>query len=180
MTLTVTSLQLVSTAADGTQANGDSDVSFPGYAFSPDGMSVLFGSHSSNLVPNEYHGDYDVFRKDLITGAIRTGTEILNAGWGDTFGPAFSPTGNQIAFLTNSVWDLYNVPWLKDLTTGALTELSTKGEATQVEFSPDGNSLMIVNFLSLSFLNLRTGARTDISPLSTDVQFWGGRRDMLV
>jgi Tol biopolymer transport system component len=174
--ISVTSVTRVSTAADGTQANGDSQVSFPGYAFSPDGTRVVFESAASNLVFNEYHGPLDVFHKDLITGAIRTGTEILNEGWGDTFAPVFSPNANKIAFLTNSVWDDFNVPWLKDLTTGTLTALLTEGEATQVEFSPDGNSVMIVNILrppvttfSFSFLNLSTGARIDISPLSNAV-----------
>ena len=51
----------VSTAADGTQSNGDS--SFP--AISADGLSVAFYSDADNLVPGDTNRQVDVFVKDL-------------------------------------------------------------------------------------------------------------------
>src|SRR4051812_24610233 len=56
----------VSTAANGTQAN---DVS-TGVSLSADGSKAVFSSRATNLVPGDTNGTFDVFLKDLRTGAI--------------------------------------------------------------------------------------------------------------
>src|SRR6266566_4232765 len=51
----------VSTAADGTEANGGSGIG----DFSPDGSSLMFASDASNLVPNDTNGARpDIFIKN--------------------------------------------------------------------------------------------------------------------
>jgi Tol biopolymer transport system component len=56
----------VSTAADGTQANGVSSAA----SLSGDGRRVAFVSAATNLVPGDTNGLADVFVKDLRTGAV--------------------------------------------------------------------------------------------------------------
>ncbi|MFD0395810.1 hypothetical protein ACFQ3Z_42215 [Streptomyces nogalater] len=56
----------MSTAADGTPANGDSE----GAVVSGNGRFVVFVSDADNLVPDDTNGLADVFVKDLRTGAV--------------------------------------------------------------------------------------------------------------
>jgi Tol biopolymer transport system component len=56
----------VSTAADGTQADGPSQ----GVRLSADGRRVAFVSGAANLVPGDTNGVADVFIKDLETGVV--------------------------------------------------------------------------------------------------------------
>ena len=65
--LTTGTTRLVSTAADGTPADGRSY----GVTFGPDGKSVLFTSYAGNLVEGDTNGTKDIFLKDLDTGAVR-------------------------------------------------------------------------------------------------------------
>ena len=90
--------RLVSTAADGTPADGASRA----VAFGPDGKSVLFTSYAGNLVEGDTNGTKDVFLKDLETGAVRRvslaadGSE-LNA---DVTDVSLSADGEQLLFAT--------------------------------------------------------------------------------
>src|SRR5438132_900299 len=60
-------IQRVSTAADGTQGNGDSFV----WGISADGSKVVFGSSADNLVTDDPNGHQtDIFQKDILTGNI--------------------------------------------------------------------------------------------------------------
>ncbi|MFE0520179.1 TolB family protein [Streptomyces sp. NPDC058954] len=56
----------VSTAADGTQADGPS----AGASLSADGRHVAFTSTADNLVPGDTNGVADIFVKDLATGLV--------------------------------------------------------------------------------------------------------------
>ncbi|MGF7173000.1 Calx-beta domain-containing protein [Azospirillum doebereinerae] len=120
--------RLVSTAADGTPANGSSS----GVAFGTDGKSVLFTSTGSNLVDGDTNGARDVFLKDLETGAVRRlsvaadGAE-LNAGVGQV---SLSADGTRILFDTaasNVVGGDTN--GVADLFAATLDSLPTIGEA---------------------------------------------------
>src|SRR5205814_8835469 len=155
MSIRATSISLISAAADGTPSNGWSGEA----VFSPDGYKVAFESSASNLVPGDTNRGSDLFVKDLTSGAI---TRISTAADGTQINaqpqwPVFSPDGNEVAFLSyvanpgpggtiNG-----NEIVLKDLTTGALTRVLTAaddGRYANIEFSPDGASLMFASAAS--------------------------------
>ncbi|HEV2565957.1 MAG TPA: hypothetical protein VGU19_12825 [Microvirga sp.] len=139
----------LSTTADGSEANGDSFDA----QLSADGRYMIFESKASNLVAGDTKGAYDIFRKDLVTGAISRlstaadGSEVN----GGSFNARVSPDGrymtfeslasNLVAGDTNGEYDIF----LKDLVTGAVTRLSTAvhglegdKDCTIGSLSPDG------------------------------------------
>ena len=59
-------MTLVSTAADGTRGNSTSNLQ----VFSPDGSKVAFESLASNLVAGDTNGFFNIFVKDLASGAV--------------------------------------------------------------------------------------------------------------
>ncbi len=59
-------MTLVSTSSEGVQGNLKSHLP----NISDDGRYVSFSSYASNLVPNDFNGALDVFRKDLATGTL--------------------------------------------------------------------------------------------------------------
>lgn len=162
--LTTGAVSLVSSNSSGIQANHDVDDA----RFSPDGTKVLFRSFASNLVADDTNGTWDVFLKDLTTGAvirISTGDGGLE-GNNLSGSPVFSPDGTKIAFTsdssnlvtgdTNGARDIF----LKDLTTGTVTLISTdnsgaqaNGNSDAVVFSPDGTKVLF----SSSASNLVSG-----------------------
>src|SRR5258705_10623791 len=74
-----------SVSSNGTQGNAVSAL----YGFSissADGRFVAFGSLSSNLVPNDNNGDYDVFVRDRLSGT----TELVSVSSGGIQGNAQS------------------------------------------------------------------------------------------
>ncbi|MFF9553061.1 VCBS domain-containing protein [Methylobacterium fujisawaense] len=129
----------VSTAADGTQANGISDY----FNLSPDGTKLVFMSAASNLVANDTNDAVDIFVKDLKTGEISRvsvaadGIESIgnypqmDLESSDYLGaPAFSSDGNQLLFGsrasnlvandTNNVSDIF----IKNVKTGAIARIN--------------------------------------------------------
>ena len=68
--LTTGGIRLVSTAADGEQANSGSDSSYEPH-ISGNGRYVTFNSSATNLVGDDTNGSYDAFVKDTRTGGIR-------------------------------------------------------------------------------------------------------------
>jgi ELWxxDGT repeat protein len=86
----------ISVAADGAQADAESD----GPVFSPDGRYLAFRSFATDLVPNDRNLAYDLFVKDLETGAV---TRISTAAGnreanGGSYSPVFSADGTQVLF----------------------------------------------------------------------------------
>ena len=149
----------VSVAADGTEANAYSYNA----VFSPDGSKVAFGSYASNLVAGDTNNTWDIFIKDLSTGAITRASTAADGTQANsthdivysyTGSPVFSPDGSKVAFSswasnlvagdTNNTGDIF----IKDLSTGAITRVSTTANGTQVRgysseavFSPDGSKV---------------------------------------
>ncbi len=163
---------LVSTAANGAQGNNSSF----GVVFSPDGSKIAFYSYASNLVSGDGNNAGDVFVKDLATGAItRVSSDAAGAqGNADSVRPAFSPDGSKIAFFSdatnlvagdnNGVSDVF----VKDLTTGAITRVSTgiaggqgNNSSFYPAFSPDGSKVTFYSIASNLVAGDSNGA-TDI------------------
>ena len=110
----------VSVDAAGAQVNDSSRAP----VFSPDGSKIAFYSEASNLVPGDTNGTFDVFVKDLATGAVTRVSVDANGAQGNNIstGFQFSPDGSSIAFTssasnlvpgdTNNASDVF----IKDLT----------------------------------------------------------------
>ena len=121
----------VSTAGD--EGNGDSSWA----SISPDGRFVAFASFSSNLVPADTNGSYDVFLRDsLARTTLRVSVSSFGAqGNGDSYGPSVSRHGGFVAFFSwadnlvagdgNGFRDVF----LRDVVSGttSLVSLATNG-----------------------------------------------------
>ncbi len=83
----------ISTATDGTQANGSSDSA----VFSPDGQYVIYRSMARNLVDGDTNGKSDIFIYDLAQGT--TQRLILDQqGNHHSYNPVISHGGQVIVF----------------------------------------------------------------------------------
>lgn len=133
--------------------------------FSADGLHVVFSSYAHNLVSGDTNGTYDVFVKDLVTGAI---IPVSLDAAGQLIGghrPVISPDGTRVAFETiaNIAGDAnqYDDVFVRDLLTGETILVSRSDNGTQsptganvAVFSPDGTR---VGFYS-------NGLATDANP----------------
>jgi len=141
---------IVSVASSGALANDASYFS----QISDDGRYVAFQSEASNLTPGDFNGQYDIFRRDVQTGA----TELVSlrqngAGSASSLGlaPAISGdgrfvawqsnAGNIVAGDTNGTWDVF----VRDMQLGVTERVSVKSNGAQTtlrsdepEFSADG------------------------------------------
>ncbi len=139
----------VSVASDGTQAN--SRTWTPG--ITPDGRYVVFYSVSTNLVPGDTNGLYDVFVHDRQTGLLERVSLASNGaqGNGGSIYPSMSADGRYVAFEsaasnlvpgdTNLVHDIL----VHDRQTGQTERVSVASDGTQGNndsvtpcMSPDG------------------------------------------
>ncbi len=151
-TLATGAIERISTNAAGAQ--GTSTSVYPD--FSPDGTRVAFNSFASNFVSGDTNFNFDIFVKNLTTGAIERISTNAAGAQGDGGGssevhPAFSPDGTKVAFDSfdsnlvggdsNSTADIF----VKDVVTGAINRVSTDALGAQANsgssdpvFSPDG------------------------------------------
>ncbi|MEE1610882.1 hypothetical protein [Microvirga sp. CF3016] len=161
-------LHVVSASAEGA-LGGDHSLDAQ---ISADGRYVVFASMARKLVPGEDTNEaYDIFRKDLHTGAIvrvstsRTGE--LSDYKGHSQAPQISPDGRYIIFEskaknlvpndTNNAQDIFR----KDMMTGEIVRLSAtatgaqgQGTATDADsynprFSADGRYVTFDSFSGL-------------------------------
>ncbi len=90
----------VSTAADGSQADGDSDAP----VVSAGGRHLAFTSRATNLVPGVRDGRYHLYVKDIRTGA----TDLVDAASdgtpadGESYGNSISGDGRYVAFASRA------------------------------------------------------------------------------
>lgn len=148
-TMPVIDIELASSNAEGT--GGNSNSSAP--VISADGTKVVFQSGASDLVPGDANGQYDVFLKDLTTGAITMVNTAADGtvAQGSFFRFALSADGTTVAFAsdadslvpndTNGTFDVF----VKDMVTGQVTlvsqtagGVSANGFSTSPALSADG------------------------------------------
>ena len=149
-------IQRVSTDANGGQANDWSDNG----KFSADVRYVVFQSYATNLVPGDTNKNYDIFVKDLLSGAIHRVSVDANGGQGngESWGGQFSADGRYVVFEsdasnlvpgdTNDTRDIF----VKDLQSGAIERISTDANGGQVngasyegQFSADGRYVLFAS-----------------------------------
>jgi len=134
------SVTLVSTGVTGQGINGAIMPSVSG-----DGTKVAFSSDSSSLVAGDTNNRFDVFVKNLTTGALTLVSAGANGQGNDaSVDPSISADGSKVAFDstasnlvagdTNGTGDVF----VKNLTTGALTRISTgaNGQGNGGSFTP--------------------------------------------
>ena len=143
-----------STAADGTQGNGGSNVA----SLSTDGSRVAFQSDASNLVAGDTNGTSDIFVKNLTTGAIVNASASANGaqGNGASTSASLSRDGTLVAFTsdasnlvagdTNGRADVF----VKNLTTGAITRVSAGTDGTQGN-AESGNARISADVTKVTF-----------------------------
>jgi Tol biopolymer transport system component/Ca2+-binding RTX toxin-like protein len=148
-------ITLASSDAWGNQGYGDSFQP----SISADGRYVAFYSLADNLVPGDTNWTYDMFVKDLQTGAItRVSTDARSdQGNGDSSEPSISADGRYVAFTsfadnlvpgdTNGTLDVF----VKDLLTGAITLANAGGDqgnsySFQPSISADGRYVAFTKY----------------------------------
>jgi Tol biopolymer transport system component len=186
-------LALVSADSAGAAANGDS--SQP--AVSDDGRYVVFTSAANNLVSGDTNLCADVFRKDLLTGAIaRVSTSTASVQGSDiSDSPTVSADGRYVAFRsdatnlvtgdTNKDSDVFR----KDMSSGAVLRVSTTSVGVQgdddsshptitddgryVAFTSDATNLVgsdTNSYQDVFLKDLQTGVTVRISTSSAGAQ----------
>jgi Ca2+-binding RTX toxin-like protein len=152
-------IQRVSTDAAGVQGNSHSDNA----RFSADGRSVVFSSAASNLVSGDSNGAYDVFVKDLQSGAIqRVSTDAAGAqGISNSYNARFLHRRSHRGLRercqqpgagdSNGAYDVF----VKDLQSGAIQRVSTDAVGVQgnafsgnARFSADGRTVVFTSVAS--------------------------------
>jgi Tol biopolymer transport system component len=145
----VTTRVSVGNSADQSNSSSGDPRSYIAPSISGDGRYVAFCSYASNLVSNDNNGAYDIFVKDLTAGTIRlasarnAATSPASGGSGESVVPSISDDGRYVVFSSNAgnivsgdASGAYNV-FVKDLTSGKTTLVSTVGSTIQGNGGPD-------------------------------------------
>nr|WP_298952392.1 Hint domain-containing protein [uncultured Methylobacterium sp.] len=171
--LTTGTLTRVSTAADGTQADAGSVLA----SMSVDGRHVAFQSDATNLVAGDTNGVTDVYVKNLTTGAITRASTAADGSQGNgvSTGASLSRDGNLVAFVsradnlvagdTNLGADVF----VKNLTTGAVTRVSTASDGTQSSGDATGIARISADGTKVAFTSFADNLVPGDTNLSTDV-----------
>lgn len=184
---------LASAAATGEPADAqvDDPATHRAYAISGDGRYVVFASQATNLAADDPDGSSrDVFRKDLVTGAVATvsrapgGAQVQEPVGGD---PDVSFDGSRVVYETGVVTDLWTGDSsmasdvvLRDLTFGATTLVATGG--SQASVSADGRhvayelgtSVLVRDTTTAAVVTVPNAAAPDLSGDGSVVAFTSG------
>ena len=161
-----------------TTDSGDKEARSGGFAvgMSADGTKVLFDSLSADLIANDTNGVRDSFVKNTITDEVirvtssKDGTESN----GNSEGYAISADGTKVLFDssadnlvggdTNRAFDIF----VKDLTTGEVTRVSTNKDGIQANsssigaaFSADGTKV-VFNSLATNLVDNDANDQDDV------------------
>jgi VCBS repeat-containing protein len=173
-------ISLVSSSATNIQGNGDSTYA----GISANGRYVVFESNSNNLAGNNEPNTWNVFLKDMTSGAISlvsttgaSGLESNASVSADGRYVVFESNNNLVASDTNYMKDVF----IKDMTTGGISLISTgvnnpgngwsgqssiSADGRYVVFRSDSNNLVPndINAVSDIFIkDLQTGAISLVS-----------------
>ena len=147
----VVSSEVVLASTPGADVQGNGVSANP--ALSADGRFIAFTSLATNLVSNDTNNVEDVFRKDLVTGAIARVSSAINGVQANDYSsrPTISGDGRYVAFqsrASNIVSDDSNFAFdvfLRDLVGGTIVRVSTSAIGAQANgpsyspaISPDG------------------------------------------
>jgi Tol biopolymer transport system component len=178
---------LVSASAGGVRGNNYSRAP----SISADGRYVAFGSSASNLVPNDTNAHYDVFVKDVHTGAIErvdvstSGAQGSGGGLGPhpVSGTFLSADGRFVCFGaqytnlvpgdTNGAWDVFVHDRL--LGTTVLANVNTAGAQANdfsdpVSISDDG-SVIVFGSLATNLVSNDTNGENDVFVRATALPY---------
>jgi len=136
-------LVLVSSTADGTGAN---DSSAYGLAVSDNGRFVAFGTIANNLDPADTDRIVDIYVKDLATGDVELASVTKDGVKSNSIStrPTISADGSRVTFasaadnLSSDDPDGYFDIYVKDLSTGDLTVVSTNADGTKADGNASG------------------------------------------
>jgi Tol biopolymer transport system component len=177
----------VSTSSSGAQGNEYSRAP----SMSADGRYVAFGSRASNLVPGDTNNAYDIFVKDMHTGAIErvdvssSGAQGSGAGFGyqPVTGTAISSDGRFVGFgsgFTNLVTPDTNASWdvfVHDRLLGTTSFVSVDSSGAQanafsngVSISDDGSKMVFAS-LATNLVPGDTNASADAFLRSTALAY---------
>ena len=171
--LTTGTLTRASTAADGSQADAGSVLA----SMSVDGRHVAFQSDATNLVAGDTNGVTDVYVKNLTTGAITRASTAADGSQGNgvSTGASLARDGNLVAFVsradnlvagdTNLSADVF----VKNLTTGAVTRVSTASDGTQSSGDATGIARISADGTKVAFTSFADNLVPGDTNLSTDV-----------
>ena len=176
-------------------------------SLSADGSKVAFYSYADNLVFGDNNGTWDVFVKDMNTGALERVSTTSNGSEADeaSFNPTLSADGSKVAFYsyasnlvendTNGLVDVF----VKDLNTGEITRVNTdvngveadshgfdpvlSADGTKVAFYSDASNLVVgdtdTNGVKDVFVkDLQTGIVTRVSTDAEGTQADGESLDV--
>ena len=159
---------VLDSASDGTLGNDGYSQSS---TFIPNTNKVVFRGYSSNLVAGDTNNTYDIFVKDLETGATSAVTSTADGTMSNGASGGFklvangtkvlftSSASNLVAGDTNNTLDIF----VKDLATGAVTAVSSAADGTMgngvsgasylanqsyennLMLSPDGTKVLFVS-----------------------------------
>ncbi|MCB1490547.1 MAG: tandem-95 repeat protein, partial [Rhodobiaceae bacterium] len=174
--LSTGTVELVSTTSVGAQANNDS---IHGVSVSADGSKVAFASFASNLVAGDFNGSWDVFVKDMTTGAIERVSVSSSETQGNSasiYGVSLSADGTKVAFVSyadnlvggdvNGVQDVF----VRDLTLGTTERVSVNLAGNQgnsrsgldgLALSADGSTVAYISYAT-NLVSEDTNARADV------------------
>ena len=136
----------VNTSSTGVETNANSYKP----SLSDDGTQIAFWSIAWNLIPNDTNSGYDIFVKDLSTGAIErvnVDSDENQATGGHSYGPALSADGrfvtfhsyatNLVAGDTNGTNDIF----VRDRLNGTTERVSVASDGSQANGSSDQRSI---------------------------------------
>lgn len=167
-------LQLGSSDAHGMAGN---KTVYDRFSLSGDGRYLVFSSVSDNLVAGDTNGSFDVYVKDLSTGAINlvSSNSLGQIGNGASLDSQISRDGHSVVFRstsTNLLGAAQNIDhlYIKDLQSGSVRFVDTNANGTPLGvsslganpvFSADGSKVAFHTYDHAYVKDLASGSLTD-------------------
>lgn len=148
--LSVLEVKRVSTSAGGEQIPAETDLTLAP-SLSPDGTKVAFHSLAPDLVSGDTNGTYDIFVRDLHSGAVERASIGAAGSQADGYSlyPILSADGTMVAFRstasnlvpgdTNGTDDIF----VRNLDTGAIVRIQQSANSGSHHLSADGGTVAV-------------------------------------